>query len=89
MHARSRRRSFYESGRYAAGWTAILAAAAIALAGRPAAAQEEVLITDEQPGLIQAIGDARGWGSQNGQLWQGSVDALMLWQGNIASVPVF
>lgn len=89
MHARSRRRSFYESGRYAAGLTAIVAAAAITVAGMPAAAQDEVLITDEDVGAIQALGNARGWGLQNGQVWQGSVDALMLWQGNIASVPIF
>ena len=89
MHAHSCRKSFYESGRLKVRWRVILAVVALAAGARLAPAQNEVFVTDQQDGLIQQLRRARGVSDNCPPLWQGSVDALMLWQGNIASVPVF
>lgn len=52
-------------------------------------AEEDVWVTDQPKGLMQQMGDIHEAAAGDGPVWSATVDALMLWQGNIPSVPVF
>lgn len=50
---------------------------------------QEIEVTDLPAGVVQQWEAGREDGESAEPMWKATVDALMLWQGNIASVPIF